>query len=88
MLCDATTTFLMGLEGSNAGARLDSVEEAVIRVGDVDVGEEFADDSVVVFKAERESFVVDVDVDEEGVELDLSDFRRCCGGCASKIGVL
>ena len=78
----------MGLEGSNAGARLDSVEAAVIRVGDVDVGEEFADGGVVVFKGARESFVVDVDADVEGVELDLSDFRRCCCGCTSKIGVL
>ena len=78
----------MGLEGSNAGAQPDSVEAAVIRVGDVDVGEEFADDNVVVFKAERESFVVDVDVEVEGVAWDLSDLRRCCCGCTSRIGVL
>jgi hypothetical protein len=80
----------MGLEGSNAGARLDSVEVGVVRVGEVDVGEEFVvgDDVVVVVRGERESFVVGVDIEVEGVALDLSDLRRCCCGCTSTIGVL
>jgi len=80
----------MGLEGSNAGARLDSVEADVVRVGDVDVGDEFAvdDDVIVVVREGSGSFVVDVDVEVGGVGLDLNDFRRCCCGCISRIGVL
>ena len=46
-------------QGSNAGAQLDSVKAAIIREGDVGVGDEFAagnDVIVVVVREEREKF--------------------------------
>jgi len=79
----------MFFEGSNTGARLDNVEAAVVRVGEDDVGEEFAvGEDVMVVREEREARVADVKVEVDGVIFDLSDPRRCCCGCISKIGVL
>lgn len=78
----------MLFEGSNTGARLDSVETGVVRVGDDDVGDEFAvGDDVIVVKEEREAKVADVGVEVEDETFALSEPRRCCG-CKSKIGVL